>query len=198
MFYLISLSVFITSITSGFPSRNQWISGIPPERLVCSSYRCLHHLFVWLPGNSQNIQTETGRADQPPGDMQQCHQQTEKVSEGARPQTDPVSFLGLVFGSMGRPTGAAKVGLLSSPHRSAPTCDDSELNLIGDLKTQIKEKENVFFDMEAYLPKRNGLVWFFFFFFCRQSAFNLAKVTFCVCICVFSDCTWIWCWATWT
>uniref|UniRef100_A0A674P3G9 Transmembrane protein 120B n=1 Tax=Takifugu rubripes TaxID=31033 RepID=A0A674P3G9_TAKRU len=29
------------------------------------------------------------------------------------------------------------------------------------LKTQIKEKENVFFDMEAYLPKKNGSVRFF-------------------------------------
>lgn len=46
----------------------------------------------------------------------------------------------------------------ASVHRSAQTCDAKELNLIGDLKTQIKEKENVFFDMEAYLPKRNGLV----------------------------------------
>lgn len=27
-----------------------------------------------------------------------------------------------------------------------------------DIKTQIKDKENVFFDMEAYLPKKNGSV----------------------------------------
>uniref|UniRef100_A0A3Q3WH04 Transmembrane protein 120B n=1 Tax=Mola mola TaxID=94237 RepID=A0A3Q3WH04_MOLML len=38
-----------------------------------------------------------------------------------------------------------------------PTRDEKELELIKDLKMQIKEKENVFFDMEAYLPKRNGL-----------------------------------------
>uniref|UniRef100_W5LN43 Transmembrane protein 120B n=1 Tax=Astyanax mexicanus TaxID=7994 RepID=W5LN43_ASTMX len=29
--------------------------------------------------------------------------------------------------------------------------------VIADLQTQIKEKQNVFFDMESYLPKRNGL-----------------------------------------
>nr|XP_046230304.1 transmembrane protein 120B isoform X1 [Scatophagus argus] len=41
--------------------------------------------------------------------------------------------------------------------KCAKTCDEKELELIADIKTQIKEKENVFFDMEAYLPKKNGL-----------------------------------------
>ncbi|KAE8285099.1 Transmembrane protein 120B [Larimichthys crocea] len=41
--------------------------------------------------------------------------------------------------------------------KCAQTCDEKELELIKDIKTQIKDKENVFFDMEAYLPKRNGL-----------------------------------------
>uniref|UniRef100_H2TK23 Transmembrane protein 120B n=1 Tax=Takifugu rubripes TaxID=31033 RepID=H2TK23_TAKRU len=40
--------------------------------------------------------------------------------------------------------------------QSAQTCDEVASTLMGDLKTQIKEKENVFFDMEAYLPKKNG------------------------------------------
>ncbi|KAM8743194.1 transmembrane protein 120B isoform 3-T3 [Acanthopagrus schlegelii] len=41
--------------------------------------------------------------------------------------------------------------------KCAQSCDEKELELITDIKTQIKDKENVFFDMEAYLPKRNGL-----------------------------------------
>uniref|UniRef100_A0A3Q4GB46 Transmembrane protein 120B n=1 Tax=Neolamprologus brichardi TaxID=32507 RepID=A0A3Q4GB46_NEOBR len=41
--------------------------------------------------------------------------------------------------------------------KCAQTCDEKELKLITDIKTQIKDKENVFFDMEAYLPKKNGL-----------------------------------------
>uniref|UniRef100_A0A671XD24 Transmembrane protein 120B n=1 Tax=Sparus aurata TaxID=8175 RepID=A0A671XD24_SPAAU len=41
--------------------------------------------------------------------------------------------------------------------KCAQSCDEKELELIMDIKTQIKDKENVFFDMEAYLPKRNGL-----------------------------------------
>ncbi|CAL8321661.1 unnamed protein product [Lota lota] len=36
-------------------------------------------------------------------------------------------------------------------------CDEKELEVLKDIKIQIKEKENVFFDMEAYLPKKNGL-----------------------------------------
>lgn len=41
-------------------------------------------------------------------------------------------------------------------YRGAKTCDEKDLELITDIRTQIKEKENFFFDMEAYLPKRNG------------------------------------------
>uniref|UniRef100_A0A3Q3G2C8 Transmembrane protein 120B n=1 Tax=Labrus bergylta TaxID=56723 RepID=A0A3Q3G2C8_9LABR len=47
--------------------------------------------------------------------------------------------------------------LRNSLKKCAKTCDEKDLELITDIKTQIKEKENVFFDMEAYLPKRNGL-----------------------------------------
>lgn len=50
--------------------------------------------------------------------------------------------------------------ILSSLHRCSQTCDKKELELIKDIKTQIKDKENVFFDMEAYLPKKNGSVLF--------------------------------------
>lgn len=96
--------------------------------------------------------------------MQQCHQQTEKVSERPALQLDQVSFLRFAFsllnGKTVHVTHVIKLVVLSSVHRSAQTCDDGESNLIGHLKTQIKEKENVFFDMEAYLPKRNGSVRF--------------------------------------
>lgn len=50
------------------------------------------------------------------------------------------------------------MNILSFCNRSAQASDEKELKLLTDIKTQIKEKENVFFDMEAYLPKRNGSV----------------------------------------
>uniref|UniRef100_A0A8C7F1H4 Transmembrane protein 120B n=1 Tax=Oncorhynchus kisutch TaxID=8019 RepID=A0A8C7F1H4_ONCKI len=37
------------------------------------------------------------------------------------------------------------------------TSDEKETELIKDIQIQIKDKENFFFDMEAYLPKKNGL-----------------------------------------
>lgn len=33
-----------------------------------------------------------------------------------------------------------------------------EFALIQEISTQIKERQNAFFDMEAYLPKKNGYV----------------------------------------
>uniref|UniRef100_A0A665W763 Transmembrane protein 120B n=1 Tax=Echeneis naucrates TaxID=173247 RepID=A0A665W763_ECHNA len=44
--------------------------------------------------------------------------------------------------------------------RCAQSCDEKELELITDIRMQIKDKENVFFDMEAYLPKKNGSLIF--------------------------------------
>lgn len=40
--------------------------------------------------------------------------------------------------------------------RCALTSDEKQSEQITDIQTQIKEKQNVFFDMEAYLPKKNG------------------------------------------
>uniref|UniRef100_A0A8C6TGP1 Transmembrane protein 120B n=1 Tax=Neogobius melanostomus TaxID=47308 RepID=A0A8C6TGP1_9GOBI len=41
--------------------------------------------------------------------------------------------------------------------RIAQASEEKELKILDDIQTQIQDRENVFFDMEAYLPKRNGL-----------------------------------------
>ncbi|KAJ0013145.1 hypothetical protein NQD34_017479 [Periophthalmus magnuspinnatus] len=41
--------------------------------------------------------------------------------------------------------------------RSTQVSDEKERELLAEIQTQIKDRENVFFDMEAYLPKKNGL-----------------------------------------
>lgn len=119
--------------------------------------------------------------------MQQCHQQTEEVSERPTIQLDPVRFLSsmLIMVCFEKICSHTKVIVLSPVRRSAQTCDEVASTLIGDLKTQIKEKENVFFDMEAYLPKKNGSVRVFFHTF----KFNLAKFHFGVCAFTISDFT---------
>lgn len=53
--------------------------------------------------------------------------------------------------------------VLPFPCRYAKTSDEKELKRLTDIRTQIKDKENVFFDMEAYLPKKNGSVILFYF-----------------------------------
>lgn len=68
-------------------------------------------------------------------------------------------------------------------NRCANTCADKESEVIKNIQGQIKEKQSVFSDMEAYLPKKNGWVSFechrmtsndilFDFWFC--SCFKLA------------------------
>uniref|UniRef100_A0AAY5KET1 Transmembrane protein 120B n=1 Tax=Esox lucius TaxID=8010 RepID=A0AAY5KET1_ESOLU len=49
--------------------------------------------------------------------------------------------------------------LRHSLHQCTKTSNEKEIELINDIQMQMKEKENVFFDMEAYLPKKNGLVF---------------------------------------
>lgn len=40
--------------------------------------------------------------------------------------------------------------------RCALTSDEKQSEELKDIEAQIKEKQHVFFDMEAYLPKKNG------------------------------------------
>uniref|UniRef100_A0A8C6TGR3 Transmembrane protein 120B n=1 Tax=Neogobius melanostomus TaxID=47308 RepID=A0A8C6TGR3_9GOBI len=46
---------------------------------------------------------------------------------------------------------------LYKPQIKHLTSEEKELKILDDIQTQIQDRENVFFDMEAYLPKRNGL-----------------------------------------
>lgn len=51
-------------------------------------------VFCFLPpGNAQNIQTEARGAHQPANDMQQFHQQAEKMPEGPTVQYEQVRTL---------------------------------------------------------------------------------------------------------
>ncbi|XP_062410074.1 transmembrane protein 120B isoform X2 [Sardina pilchardus] len=47
--------------------------------------------------------------------------------------------------------------LKHSLHKCALTSDEKQSEQLKDIEGQIKEKQHVFFDMEAYLPKKNGL-----------------------------------------
>ncbi|KAJ7419340.1 transmembrane protein 120B [Willisornis vidua] len=47
--------------------------------------------------------------------------------------------------------------LKHSLQRCKPRASPEELAVIQEISSQIKERQNAFFDMEAYLPKKNGL-----------------------------------------
>ncbi|XP_023658599.1 transmembrane protein 120B-like isoform X2 [Paramormyrops kingsleyae] len=47
--------------------------------------------------------------------------------------------------------------LRSSLHRCAKSSSPKEREEIREIQAQIRDRQNVFFDMEAYLPKKNGL-----------------------------------------
>ncbi|XP_048840745.1 transmembrane protein 120B-like [Brienomyrus brachyistius] len=47
--------------------------------------------------------------------------------------------------------------LRSSLHRCAKSSSPKEQEEIREIQAQIRDRQNVFFDMEAYLPKKNGL-----------------------------------------
>lgn len=55
--------------------------------------------------------------------------------------------------------------------RCKPRASPEEFALIQEISSQIKERQNVFFDMEAYLPKRNGYVLQEFWMFKRSQRF---------------------------
>lgn len=78
--------------------------------------------------------------------------------------------------------------------RCSKTCDEKELEVITDIKSQIKEKASVFFDMEAYLPKRNGSVLLLVdnAFTIKDTEYNFFSLF------LFSGSTWTWSSATWT
>ncbi|PKU35161.1 transhypothetical protein [Limosa lapponica baueri] len=48
--------------------------------------------------------------------------------------------------------------LKHSLQRCKPRASPEEFALIQEISSQIKERQNAFFDMEAYLPKKNGYV----------------------------------------
>ncbi|MGH0159191.1 UNVERIFIED_CONTAM: hypothetical protein FKN15_075739 [Acipenser sinensis] len=62
-------------------------------------------------------------------------------------------YLNLVLGNV-------NVTLLSNQAKcKKEACTAEERELIQSVHTQMKERQNVFFDMEAYLPKKNGFAY---------------------------------------
>lgn len=142
------------------------------------------YLFYLLPtpGNTQNLPAKAGGAHQSANNMQRCHQQAKEMSARpalqleqvrnsslkpyhAHPADSATQVMEWDKSSLASRSKCVKVSSQNPlmdvwpfAQRCVQSCEEKELELIRDIKTQIKEKEHVFFDMEAYLPKRNGWV----------------------------------------
>uniref|UniRef100_A0A674EWT0 Transmembrane protein 120B n=1 Tax=Salmo trutta TaxID=8032 RepID=A0A674EWT0_SALTR len=91
----------------------------------------------------QRCQTEWGEIDQEYQQLQETHKvYRQKLEELTNLQATCSSAI-----------SKQRKGLKDLRH----SLDEKETELIKDIQMQIKDKEHFFFDMEAYLPKKNGL-----------------------------------------
>ncbi|KAG7480607.1 hypothetical protein MATL_G00058190 [Megalops atlanticus] len=84
-------------------------------------------------------------------------QQLQEMHKTYRQKLDELTHLQTICSSSIGKQKKSLRELNCSLHRCAKTSSPKEIEQIKDIQSQIKEKQNVFFDMEAYLPKKNGL-----------------------------------------
>lgn len=179
-----NLNKYYTWNVCAYLSVNVWLSSCWGW-LICS---------FWLPGNPQNIQTKTRRAHQPSDDMQQCHQQTEKVSERPTIQLDPVRFLSLMLIMVCFEKICSHKGyrfIFCTQVCANLWWGGIDPNRRSQNTNQRKRKCLLWHGSIFAKEKRVGAIF-------HTSTFNLAEFNFGVCAFIISDFTWIWCWATWT
>uniref|UniRef100_A0A8D1P4H5 Transmembrane protein 120A n=1 Tax=Sus scrofa TaxID=9823 RepID=A0A8D1P4H5_PIG len=117
------------------------------------------------PGDPPTVPPEAGRADQAAEQLYQLHHPAEEAAPGAGPCPEEVRTCppycpcplpdtpDLGLGAAVRPCGM-EMALTSRCKHSLPSEAEEAAQ---ELESQIKERQGLFFDMEAYLPKKNGL-----------------------------------------
>uniref|UniRef100_A0AAZ3S116 Transmembrane protein 120B n=1 Tax=Oncorhynchus tshawytscha TaxID=74940 RepID=A0AAZ3S116_ONCTS len=98
----------------------------------------------------QRCQTEWGEIDQE-------YQQLQETHKVYRQKLDELTNLQATCSSAISKQRKGLKDLRHSLRKCTKTSDEKETELIKDIQMQIKDKEHFFFDMEAYLPKKNGL-----------------------------------------
>ncbi|KAH0625592.1 hypothetical protein JD844_015174 [Phrynosoma platyrhinos] len=84
----------------------------------------------------------------------QLYQETHKIY---KQKLEELNTLQATFSSSIQKQKRGLEDLQRSFQRCKHNCSLEELELIQQINNQIKDRQNVFFDMEAYLPKKNGL-----------------------------------------
>uniref|UniRef100_A0A672KDX4 Transmembrane protein 120B-like n=2 Tax=Sinocyclocheilus grahami TaxID=75366 RepID=A0A672KDX4_SINGR len=90
-------------------------------------------------------------------EIEQEYQQTQETHKVYRQKLEELTNLQAICSSAISKQRKGLKDLKHSLHKCTKTCNEKETAVINDLKVQIKERQNVFFDMESYLPKKNGL-----------------------------------------
>uniref|UniRef100_A0A8C2A927 Transmembrane protein 120B-like n=2 Tax=Cyprinus carpio TaxID=7962 RepID=A0A8C2A927_CYPCA len=90
-------------------------------------------------------------------EIEQEYQQLQETHKVYRQKLEELTNLQAICSSAITKQRKALKDLKHGLHKCTKTRSDKETEVINDLQVQIKERQNVFFDMEAYLPKKNGL-----------------------------------------
>uniref|UniRef100_A0A672K3J4 Transmembrane protein 120B n=1 Tax=Sinocyclocheilus grahami TaxID=75366 RepID=A0A672K3J4_SINGR len=90
-------------------------------------------------------------------EIEQEYQQLQETHKVYRLKLEELTNLQAICSSAISKQRKALKDLKHSLHKCTKTRSEKETGVINDLQVQIKERQNVFFDMEAYLPKKNGL-----------------------------------------
>ncbi|CAB1352852.1 unnamed protein product [Coregonus sp. 'balchen'] len=90
-------------------------------------------------------------------EIDQEYQQLQETHKVYRQKLDELTNLQATCSSAISKQRKSLKDLRHSLCKCTKTSDEKETELIKDIQMQMKDKENFFFDMEAYLPKKNGL-----------------------------------------
>ncbi|XP_062410073.1 transmembrane protein 120B isoform X1 [Sardina pilchardus] len=90
-------------------------------------------------------------------EIEKEYQQLQETHKVYRQKLDELTSLQAICSSAISKQRKGLKDLKHSLHKCALTSDEKQSEQLKDIEGQIKEKQHVFFDMEAYLPKKNGL-----------------------------------------
>ncbi|XP_006640420.1 transmembrane protein 120B [Lepisosteus oculatus] len=90
-------------------------------------------------------------------EIEQEFQQLQETHKVYRQKLDELTNIQMICSNTITKQRKSLNDLKYSLHRCTQSSNPKEIVQIAEIQTQIKDKQNVFFDMEAYLPKKNGL-----------------------------------------
>ncbi|XP_055063735.2 transmembrane protein 120B [Misgurnus anguillicaudatus] len=123
-------------------------------------YKYLQRPLAVVCGRATRTQTSTMSLERCQSEWKEIEQEYEQLQETHKVYRQKLEELTNLQALCNSAIGKQRKGLKElkqSLHKCASSHSDKESEDLNDLQVRIKERQNVFFDMEAYLPKKNGL-----------------------------------------